>query len=137
MKQKVVWRIIFSFLVLVSTLTVLYLTELFLNFELMAIGEVKLLAQILIFTFGAFWVFAWTPFDIRQKIYSTLGVIIIFIALISMANASQVNIPFLDQFLNNSFLYMFNVIEAVILSFSGVFFIAYGYVAMEEYKIKK
>ena len=136
MKWKIVWRIIFSFLVLVSTLTALYLTELFLNFELMTIGKVKLLAQILIFTFGAFWVFAWTNFKIRQNIYFALGVIIVIIASISMANASQINIPFLDQFLNNSFLYMFNVIEAVIFTFSGIFFTAHGYIAMEEYKVK-
>jgi hypothetical protein len=137
MKWKIVWRIIFSFLILVSTLTALYLTKLFLNFELVAMGDVKLLTQILIFTFGVFWVFAWTPFSIRQKIYSTLGIIVIIIALISMAHASQINIPVLDQILNNSFLTKFNVIEAVMLSFSGVFFMAYGYIAIEEYKIKK
>ncbi len=118
MKKGNLWKLLFSLLALVITVALLYLA----NFLGKISGDInlKLIVQILISTFGFFWVLVPVPQPLKQNIYFASGTIIAIVALYSLA-LSQLNVPEIK------FLSGLNIFEALTMMFAGIFFMAYGW----------
>ena len=120
MKRKILGKILFSLLALVITVAFLYAAT-FLNFEIGGAIGVTLIAQILIGTIGVFWIFAMVPDPTRQTTYFVLGVVKVIAALYSLALGQIKGIPEISLFSG------LNIFEALIIMFSGFFFMMYGW----------
>ncbi|MBN2854592.1 hypothetical protein JXK06_03645 [Patescibacteria group bacterium] len=109
------------------TIALIYLAELYLDVQIAQTGNVKLIAQILIFAIGVFWSLALIPTPLKHNLYFALGAIMLLIALYSLATLSQINIPTIRL------LAKINVFETMTLVFCGVFFITYGWMAIPSF----
>ena len=124
MKKKNVWKLLFSLLVMVATMTLLYSTN-FLDLEIVGVMSMTLIVQILIGTLGFFWMLALTTQPLRQNIYFTSGVIIIIVALYSLA-LSQFDVPRIEL------LSELNIFEALTIMFAGIFLMMHGWLSIPK-----
>lgn len=124
MKKKNVWKLLFSLLVMVATMTLLYSTN-FLDLEIVGVMSMTLIVQILIGTLGFFWMLALTTQPLRQNIYFASGVIMIIVALYSLA-LSQFDVPRIEL------LSELNIFEALTTMFSGIFLMMHGWLSIPK-----
>ncbi len=124
MKKKNVWKLLFSLLVMVATMTLLYSTN-FLDLEIVGVMSMTLIVQILIGTLGFFWMLALTTQPLRQNIYFTSGVIMIIVALYSLA-LSQFDVPRIEL------LSELNIFEALTIMFAGIFLMMHGWLSIPK-----
>lgn len=119
MEKKNLRKLLFSLLALAITVVLLYVAN-FLEPQVSGDVNLKLLVQILISTFGFFWILVPAPQPLKQNIYFASGTIIAIVALYSLA-LSQVDVPEIK------FLSGLNIFEALTMMFAGIFFMAYGW----------
>ena len=124
MKKKNVWKLLFSLLVMVATMTLLYSTN-FLDLEIVGVMSMTLIVQILIGTLGFFWMLALTTQPLRQNIYFTSGVIMIIVALYSLA-LSQFDVPRIEL------LSELSIFEALTIMFAGIFLMMHGWLSIPK-----
>ena len=119
---KLIWKLVFSISALILTIAGIYLAEIFLNFEIGQNGSFKLVAQILIFTFGVYWIFALTRNTIRQNAYFVLGFLMVLTVIYYIAlNTLTINIPEIALISN---LHTFEVLSLIA---SGVYLLTMGW----------
>ena len=124
MKKKNLWKLLFSLLIMVATMVLLYSTN-FLNLEIVGAISLKLIVQILIGTLGFFWILVLAPQPLRQNIYFASGVIMIIVALYSLA-LSQLDIPKIEL------LSGLNIFEALTVMFAGIFLMMHGWLSIPK-----
>lgn len=125
MEKKNLWKLLFSLLALVITVALLYAAT-FLKFEIGGSIGITLIIQILIGTFGVFWILAAVPDPARQTTYFVLGVVMIIATFYSIVSSQFNNIPEI------SLLSELNIFEAIIMMFSGIFFMVYGWFTQQK-----
>ena len=119
MKKKNLWKLLFSLLIMVTTIGLLYLTN-FLDLKTSGTIGLKLTAQIVIVALGFFWMLTLAPQPLRQNIYFASGTVMIIVSLYCLA-PSQLDFPRIEL------LTEIDVFEALTIMFSGIFFMMYGW----------
>ena len=126
-KKKVLMALT-SVVFAIITVIAIILCQNYLNFEISQNGSIKNLAQILVFAFGIFWIFAWWPYSVKQNIYFVIGVALILVSFAFFINESFYNLTFIEQ----SYLSEYSMTDALVLCFSGLYFMLHSYLKVPD-----
>jgi hypothetical protein len=131
--KKKVLIAIFSVLIALTTVVSMFFINLYVNFQLGNNGGIKNFAQILVFTFGIYFTFAFISHSIKQNIYFVIGILMVLITMLSFVQTIFVKINFFEQFIPQSV----TTIDSVVMIFCGLFFLTHSLVSLPKIEIGK
>ncbi|MCF7795455.1 hypothetical protein K9M50_03790 [Patescibacteria group bacterium] len=118
------FKIVSTSVLAIITVVALYLSNTFLNFDLGKNGTTVNFANILVFTVGIFWMFAFLTDSVKKMIYFWIGIIMILVSLMLFTHETINNISFIE----NTIFYSYSIVDSIALCFAGLYLMIYSYV---------
>ncbi|MDA3802466.1 MAG: hypothetical protein PF488_01030 [Patescibacteria group bacterium] len=119
---------VYSGIVTLFTITFIILINKIVNFELGQLDGIKNSAQILVFTFGIFWIFTFFTSPLKQTLRFVIGTMILLVSFTLFVHQTFYNLNFIEQIFFNSY----SSTDSLVLCFSGLYLMIYSYIKVPE-----